>query len=171
MFERGSACPFGWGRPLCYLWGCVLSVSRTPGAVQAPSSVGGGRLAGAARPRPAAPLAGAAGHPLPQWAGDGSWRRGSARRAARPPPPARPGPPRPARPAGGWPAARHARPSPPRWPARCPSAQGPAAALCRGGRAGRGRGRGRGEALLLNGCAARHPPHGWPWPGPHVEQR
>ncbi len=113
---------------MCYLWGCGLSVSRTPGAVQAQSLVGGGRRAGAERPRPAAPLAGAAGHLLPRWAGDGGWRQGSARRAARPRPPpcpARP-PPSPARPPPGPPgpppgaarrwmaggAARPPRPSP-----------------------------------------------------------
>jgi hypothetical protein len=126
-------------RPLCYLWGCGLRVSRTPGAVQAPSSVGGGRRAGAARPGPAgaaAPLAGAADHPLPRWAGDGGWRRGSARRAARPPSPAQPGPP-PARPGAPGDGRRRGTPAPP-----LPSAQGPAAALCRCWRAGGGRGGG-----------------------------
>ncbi len=105
---------------------------------------------------------------------------GATRGAPPAPRPARPAP-RPARPAGGWQAARYARPSPPRWPARCPSAQASRAShspLPR--RAGRGRkgeggplgrGRGRGKALLLAGCTARHPPRGWPWPGPHVEQR
>ncbi len=88
----------------------------------------------ASPPRPA-PLAGAASHQLPRWAGDGGGRRGSARRAARPPPSS-------ARRAGGWPAARHDRPAPPRWQGRCPSAQGPAAALCCGGRAGAGGGGG-----------------------------
>ncbi len=137
-------------------------------------------------PRPT-PLAGAAGHPLqapPLGPGLGGRTTGSdgrrfeAWRA-----------PRPARRAGGWLAARHARPAPrppPRWLVRClySSAQGPAAAA--GGRreagggcsgwpqwkAGAGRGaRALGGPLRL-ACAASAPPR-WQSPGPHlyVEQR
>ncbi len=128
---------------MCYLWGCGLSVSRTPGAVQAPSSGGGGRRAGgpaglrcASPPRPA-PLAGAAGHPLPRWAGDGVARRGSARRAARPPPgPARPRPARPGPPGQPLPAVLGGAPLP----------KGPPRRAGRGGREGEDRGgEGRGR--------------------------
>ncbi len=152
---------------MCYLWGCGLSIWRTPGAVQAQSSGSGGRRAGAARPRPAPPRWQAlqATHCLGGRAtGLGGGGRRDARRA---PCPARPGPPPPG-------PARHARPAPPRWQGRCPSAQGPAAAGGQGREGGGGpRGRGQGEALRLAGCAAGHPPRGWPWPGPHlfVEQR
>jgi hypothetical protein len=90
-----------WGRPLCYLWGCGLSVSRTTGAVQAPSLGGGGRGAGGpalrvpAPPRPAqGPLAGVpATRCLGRRAtGLGGGGRRDARRAPRS---ARPGPPPP----------------------------------------------------------------------------
>jgi hypothetical protein len=88
---------------------------------------------------------------------------GATRGAPPAPRPARPPPPGPARRGMAGGAARPPLPSPLAGAVPlCPRAR-------RGGRAGRGRG--RGEALLLNGCAARHPPHGWPWPGPHVEQR
>ena len=128
-----------------------------------------GRGAGAARPRPAPPRWQAlpATHCLGGRAtGLGRGGRRDARRASRP---ARPGPPPPG-------PARHARPAPPRWQGRCPSAQGPAAALCRGGRAGaggRGRTAGAGAGAAVGRLRARHPPRGWPWPGPHlfVEQR
>ncbi len=126
-----------------------------------PRGSAGGGPAGrrcASPPRPA-PLAGAASHPLPRWAGDGGGRRGSARRAARPPP-------GPARRAGGCPAARHARPAPPRWPGRCPSAQleGPAAALCRSGRAGAG---GGGEDRW-GGSGGGGMRYGWPAARPGI---
>ncbi len=141
-----------------------------------------GRRGGAARPRPAGPAP-------PSWqacqpvlqppaasvGGRRGWEAGVGATSGAPP--ARPGParPRPSRCAGGWLSMRHARPAgpaPPRWPGRCPSAQGPAAAGGQG-REGGGGPRGQGGALRLAGCAARHPLRGWPWPEPHlfVEQR
>jgi hypothetical protein len=101
---------------------------------------------------------------------------GSARRAARPPPPARPRPP-PARPGAPGDGRRRGTPAQPLPAGRrgAPLPKGPrqpfAAAGGQGGGGLRGRGRGLGEALLLAGCAARDLPRGWPWPGPHVEQR
>ncbi len=56
MCAWGSGGPCGWGRHVCYLWGCGLIVSRTPGA-----AVGGGPARHAPAP---APIAGADGHPL-----------------------------------------------------------------------------------------------------------
>ncbi len=139
MFERESAGPCGWGRPLCYLWGCSLSVSRTPGAVQAQSSVGGRPACRRceSQPRPA-PLAGAAGHPLPRWAGDRGWLEAgvSATRGA---PPARPGPPGDGRrrgtPAPPLPAGRRGDPLPkgPPQPFAAAGGQGREGAGGRGG--------------------------------------
>ena len=123
-----------------------------------------GRRAGAARPRPAPPRWQAlpATHCLggraPGLRGGG---RRDARRASRPRT-ARPCPPPPG-------PAQHARPAPSRWQGRRPSAQGPAASLCRGGRAGAG-GRGRTAGAGAGGGAAvgRLRARPWPWPGPHL---
>ncbi len=76
---------------MCYLWGGGLIASRTPGAVQAPSSVGGGPARHAPSPPRPAPLRKQAltatrytgrSRPWPRWLGIG----GGLRRQARPPP-------------------------------------------------------------------------------------
>jgi hypothetical protein len=107
--------------------------------------------------------------------GGGGWR--DAQRAPRPPPgPAGP-PPGPARRGMAGRAARPPLPSPLAGAVPlCPRAhRSPLPRRAGRGREGgvgpRGRAQGRGEALLLAGCAAWHPPRGWPWPWPHVEQR
>jgi hypothetical protein len=96
-----------------------------------------GRRAGAAWPRlaPAPPrqLAGADGHPLhwqepPLASVVGHWGRAAT-----------PGAP-PALPCAPGDGLRPARPSQPRWPARCPSAKEPTAACGRSGQAGAGGG-------------------------------
>jgi hypothetical protein len=101
MCARGSAGPGRWGRRLCYLWGCGLSVSCTPGAMQAQPKVGEGRLAFAVRPRiptlhsPVPPrwqelqATCCRRRPWPRWADDGGGRLGAY--ATRGAPPARPG--------------------------------------------------------------------------------
>ena len=155
-----------------YLWGCGLIVSRTPGAMQAPSSGVGGRRAGGPALRVPAPPRPAGRRCRPPTASVGGrlvWEAGvGATRGAPParPSPARPRPARPGTPAPPLPAGRGGAPLPKGPPH-------PFAAAGGQGREGGGgpRGRGQGEALRLAGCAAQHPPRGWPWPGPHVEQR
>jgi hypothetical protein len=102
----------------------------------------------------------------------GGGGRRDARRAPRPPPgPALP-PPGPARRGMAGCAARPPLSSPLAGAVPlCPRARRSflpwrAGRGRKGGGGPLGRGRGRGKALLLAGCAARHPPRGWPWLGP-----
>jgi hypothetical protein len=172
VFERGSAGPCGWGRPLCYLWGCGLSVSRTPGAVQAPSSVGRGKRASGPRPAPAPPcwqvLPATRCRRRPWVLASVGGRRGRAAgvEARRAPRRARPAPPGPSPLAGAVPLCPGAR-------GRGGRAEGAGRALQR--QAGWGREGAQGVAgggpLRLAGAASV--PLRWllPWPHLYVEQR
>ena len=105
---------------MCYLWGFGLNVSRTPGAVQAPSSVGGGpaggrRASGPALrvPAPPRPAGRRCRPPAASVGGRQGLVGGRGRRdARRTPRPARPGAP-PARTGAPGDGRRRGTPAPP----------------------------------------------------------
>ncbi len=142
----------GWGRPLCYLSGCGLNVSRTLGAVQAPSSGVGGRRAGGPAlriPAPPRPAGRRCQPPAASVGGRRGWEAGVG--ATRGSPPARPGPARRGM-AGG--AARPPRTSPLAGAVPlCPRARRSPLPR-RAGRGGRGWGGTAGAGAGAGACAS-----------------